>query len=500
MNVLLINGHPRVNSFSDALANAFAEGSSDADVQLKRINVRDISFDLNVAKPVGQHQTTERDIAYARELILWAEHVVFVYPIWWGTAPALLKGFIDRVFTSEFAFLEIDGGTGYAPLLRGKTARLIITMDTPYFVYKWIYGDPGNKAMKRSLLRFCGFTMAPTLHFGPIKSANAETRDRWISKVRTTGANLNKSGLPLRTRLGITVGNWLKAIRLQFYPMTFLAYYLGSIATGLRPDQSIFWIGYLWIFFLEVATVLSNDYFDFETDKNNRYFSPFTGGSRVLVDKIISSKHVIVAILLCVGIALTSLIYVLFNSYGDRGEILVASSILFVLALGYTIPPLKLVYRGFGEITVCLTHSFAVIIAGYLFQGGRINNAYPLLLSIPLFLSIFPSIILAGVPDKEADEAAHKQTIAVKFGKRTALKLAITFAWLAAIAAFVVKSILGESDPYGNLVWAIIPHTLLITYFLIQFLRKPELPHRIDSLMIVTLTYIIWFVLIPLVT
>src|SRR5690606_7998198 len=90
------------------------------------------------------------------------------------------------------------------------------------------------------------------------------------------------------------------------------------------------------------------------------------------------------------------------------------------LAMGYTNPPLKLSYRGMGELDVGLTHSFGVILCGYIFQNGLPGDAFPWLLSVPLFLSIIPSILLAGFPDYNADLAAGKRTIPVRLGKNSA--------------------------------------------------------------------------------
>ena len=449
MNVLIINGHPRPNSLSDAFVTAYAEGASAGGMQVKRIDVRELIFEPNVLTRTEVPQKSESDIISSRLLITWANHIVFFYPIWWGTMPALLKAFIDRVLVSNFAFIEIEGGTGYAPLLTGKTAQLVVTMDTPKIVYKYIYRAPGDNAMKRATLRFCGFKMAPTLYFGPVKNSTESKRKEWIEKVRKAGGKLKNGSLPALTLLKIEVGNWLKAIRLQFYPMTFLAYLLGSLAVDLvgkgEFDTNVFWLGYLWIFFLEVSTVLSNDYFDLNSDRINEFFSPFTGGSRVIVEQKISAQSVKIAAIIFVVLALCMLIIAGLISSGSQIEIGLASFVLAFLALGYTIPPVKLVYRGFGELTVCLTHSFAVIIAGYLFQGGRIKDPYPWIISIPLFFAILPSIIMAGIPDKEADEANRKKTIAVMWDKRNAARIALILTWIAVVSVVVIQFYLSGS-------------------------------------------------------
>src|SRR5690606_5961604 len=128
--------------------------------------------------------------------------------------------------------------------------------------------------------------------------------------------------------------------------------------------------GYLWLFLLEVATVLSNDYFDLETDKQNKFYSPFTGGSRVIVDNEISMRSMRRAIFTILGLSILAGAILIVVSPAPAGSMLGLLLILYLTALGYTVPPLKFSYRGLGELDVGLTHSLAVILCGYVFQGG----------------------------------------------------------------------------------------------------------------------------------
>jgi putative NADPH-quinone reductase len=79
----------------------------------------------------------EPDLLAAWEKILWAEHLVWIYPIWWGSMPAILKGFIDRLFLLGFAFKKKENSVWWDKLLTGKSARIITTLDQPkwYFYY-----------------------------------------------------------------------------------------------------------------------------------------------------------------------------------------------------------------------------------------------------------------------------------------------------------------------------------------------------------------------------
>jgi putative NADPH-quinone reductase/1,4-dihydroxy-2-naphthoate octaprenyltransferase len=442
----------------------------------------------------------EADIAYSQEQIKWANHIVFVYPTWWGTMPALMKGFLDRVLTSGFAFREIEGGTGYEGLLKGKTAQLMTTMDTPNFVYRFLYGAPGHNAMKKATLGFCGFTMRRTMRFGPVRYSTLSKRKKWLASARKEGKKLKNGILSPSQKITIPIMKWLKAIRLQFYPMSFIAYAVGAHgaeAAGLGFNTLIFWLGYLWLFLLEVTTVLSNDYFDYSTDKRNRYFSPFTGGSRVLVESILNFKQVRTGIFVSLGISLVA-ISILFSIITITSATLLAVVSTFILAIGYTVPPIKLSYRGLGEMTVGITHSFAVIICGYIFQGGSLTDTISWLLGLPLFLAVLPSIILAGVPDRDADKAVAKKTMAVRFGIKGAARLALISTLLATLTVIIFKVAGILPEAFNGILIPVIPHAILIVYLISDYLKKDHPPERIDGLLVATLSFIFWFGIIPL--
>ena len=502
MNLLVINGHPRKDSLSDALTASYINGAATTGAEIKTIRLAELSFDLHVRHPTPHLQEIEPDIREAQDLITWADHIVFVYPTWWGTMPALLKGFLDRVLISGYAFEEIEGGTSYAPLLRGRTAQLITTMDTPLFVYKLIYKSPGHNAMKKATLGFCGFEMAKTYNFGPVRNSTAANRNRWLEKVKQAGASLNGTALTPWQQTRNRIFTWLKAIRLQFYPMTFVAYAAGSLAAqynGHRSSILFFWMGYAWLFFLEVATVLSNDHADYRTDKLNKYFSPFSGGSRVLVDDLLSFGQVKKGILISLLLAVAALVTLISMIPSSPLPYTITAASLFILAIGYTVPPLKLSYRSLGELTVGITHSFAVIIWGWLVQGASMENAYPWWLGLPLFFAVLPSITLSGIPDYNADRAARKKTLAVRFGKKGAAWLAMFFTLgaAAAVTAFQLVGILPEA--FRFILIPVIPHAIYLCWRLFRYIKNPTPPARIDGLMVLSLTYIFWFGIIPLI-
>ena len=175
----------------------------------------------------------------------------FVYPTWWGSTPALLKGFLDRVLTEGFSFRTCEGGSGYQGLLNGRSAQLITTMDTPPLIHRFIYRQPGRNAMARATLGFCGINPVRYLAFGPVRKANARQRQKWLARARRQGLELKRGRLTVMDRLRHKAGAWLKAMRLQFYPMTWVAYTVGALAAspaGGALASPVFWVGYLCLF------------------------------------------------------------------------------------------------------------------------------------------------------------------------------------------------------------------------------------------------------------
>jgi NAD(P)H dehydrogenase (quinone) len=116
--------------------------------------------------------------------------VVFIYPNWWGTYPAIFKGFLDKLLWPGFAFNYRKGSTSHEKLMKGKSARIIVTMDNPYLYYRFIQGGGGLKAMKYSTLKFCGFSPVRVLPLGGVKKASPETIAKWMKNIEKLGKKI----------------------------------------------------------------------------------------------------------------------------------------------------------------------------------------------------------------------------------------------------------------------------------------------------------------------
>lgn len=184
------------------------------------------------------------------------------------------------------------------------------------------------------------------------------------------------------------------------------------------------------------------------------------------------------------------------------GEALSIPALLFVLlgyllGLGYTAPPLKLVYRGLGELVVAFTHSPFMLLAGWLVLGGGLFDPLPWLLSLPMFLSVFAAITLAGLPDVEADAAAEKKTLAVKFTNHGAVRLAQG----SAVAAALSLPLLGPDiwNLFDQVAVFIGLHAIALVVLLERYRRSGAGCHRVDAILFTALSYILWFSIPPIV-
>jgi 1,4-dihydroxy-2-naphthoate octaprenyltransferase len=500
MNVLLILCHPRTDSLNGAIYQAVRRGVAEAGVPFRELVLAGMQFDPDVHEPSPADQRLEEAILEAQGLIHWADHLIFVFPTWWGTFPARLKGFLDRALTPGFAFRYLPESGGWEQRLTGKTAQLITTMDTPRWVYRWIYGNPGLNTLSRATLGFCGIRTVRKTVFGPVITSTPAQRRKWIEQARVEGLRLRDGALSRAQQRTDRLLAWLQALRLQFYPMTLIAYTVGALAAvrGSGPlEPGLFWLGYAALFALEAAAVFINDRFDYDSDRQNPNAGPFTGGSRVLVDGKLGfadlrrgSIAALIAflLLLCALLALAP----------ARLPLGLSLTLLAVLAIGYTLPPLKLSHRALGEAVVAITHSIGVLLPGYLLQGGDWHAALPWLLSLPLGLAVLPAIILSGIPDRDADRAAGKQTLVVRLGIRGALRSAAVFVTLATASALVLRQTPGIAVAYGDWIYLTLPHAAWLLWRLKEHWRQAPTARRIDRLMVLALTFIIWFGAIPL--
>ncbi len=186
--ILILNGHPDAQSFCFALHAAYKRGAEATGAEVREVVVRDLSFNPNLQYGYRQRTELEPDLLAAQEAIRWAEHLVVIHPVWWGSVPGLFKGFLDRVFLPGFFFRKHPGkATTWDRLLTGRSARIIYTLDTPWYLW-WLSGRPAHNALKWITLGYCGVRPIRGTALGIVRLSTPERRAKWLAQVEALGA------------------------------------------------------------------------------------------------------------------------------------------------------------------------------------------------------------------------------------------------------------------------------------------------------------------------
>lgn len=296
---------------------------------------------------------------------------------------------------------------------------------------------------------------------------------------------------------------WLRIARLQFYPMVIVTYGVGAAAARAATgefDWTLCVLGYGPLFFIELATAMSNEYFDYSSDVSNKNAGLFTGGSRVLVNGRLSFGAVRVAIVLVsVAGALLSAVLVTRLPPGRAPAIVALLALGMLLGIGYTAPPLKLSYRGLGELDVAFMHSAFVTLLGYVVQTGDFRNHLPYVLSLPSFFAVLSAITLAGIPDHAADQSAGKRSYSVLFGRAKAAAIALAAATAAGASGLVLWLSGVVAGKVGGVFLLAAAHALVLALALVRFIGSGDHEGRIDPIMLNVLNFNIWFGAVPLI-
>jgi putative NADPH-quinone reductase len=185
--IAIIQGHPDPTDrhLLHALADAYAEGADAGGHEVRRVEVAKLEFSLLRTQADFETGAIPTGLVQAQGDMRWAEHWVFLFPLWHGTMPALFKGFLEHIFRPGFA-MEYRKGGFPRKLLAGRSARIVVTMGMPALMYRWYFGAFGLRGFERSMLSFAGIKPIRENLYG-LTFADERKRVRWIEDVRRHG-------------------------------------------------------------------------------------------------------------------------------------------------------------------------------------------------------------------------------------------------------------------------------------------------------------------------
>lgn len=182
MKVLAVLAHPNHKSLSYAFFQQVIQGSQE-NAHITEIQVLDLYEEGFDPVLVFNEEKRRRDmhldpkLALYREQILWADKLVFVYPIWWGRPPAMLLGYIDQLFASNFAYRD-HGGLLPEGLLKGKSAVCISSMKGPAFYPLYWLANAHKMLMRKALFRYVGIRQVKFFEFGNMESKQGKQKEK----------------------------------------------------------------------------------------------------------------------------------------------------------------------------------------------------------------------------------------------------------------------------------------------------------------------------------
>jgi len=187
MRIFVLDGHPDPSHsrLCHALAAAYADGARDAGHEVQSLCVADMELPLLRSEGAFQESTPPPAAIQAQEAIGWAEHWVLVYPLWLGTMPAALKALLEQALRPDFAMDY--SGRWPSGRLKGRSARVVVTMGMPALAYRWWFGAHSLKSLERNVLKFCGVSPVRESLYGMVGQASERTREGWLAEMRRLG-------------------------------------------------------------------------------------------------------------------------------------------------------------------------------------------------------------------------------------------------------------------------------------------------------------------------
>lgn len=186
--ITILQGHPDPagGHFIQALAGAYERGAREAGHEVKLIDVARLEFALLRNAQEWEWKPPAEQIAAAQQAIVWAEHLVILYPLWLGDMPALLKGFFEQALRPGFAIGKAAPGKLWKKKLAGRSARIVVTMGMPAFFYRVYYRAHSLKSLKRNILEFCGISPVRTTVIGMVEGRK-DAREAWLTRLAVLG-------------------------------------------------------------------------------------------------------------------------------------------------------------------------------------------------------------------------------------------------------------------------------------------------------------------------
>ncbi len=190
-SVCILQGHPHsaARHLCHSIADAYADGARSAGAKVRRIDLG--SMDIAMLRDPADFALPPPDaVVAAQQAIKASAHIVVVYPLWLGTMPAVVKAFFEQLCRNNFA-IETDAQGGWPrQMLKGKSARVIVTMGMPATAYKLFFGAHGVRGFESSILGMAGIKPIRETLIGGVGALSRNKAEATLSRIRSLGQAL----------------------------------------------------------------------------------------------------------------------------------------------------------------------------------------------------------------------------------------------------------------------------------------------------------------------
>lgn len=188
MRIAIVFNHPYEGSFGNAILNAVTKGLNGANHGVDLMHLDNDGFNPAMSradlKAFVEHKPVDPQVIDYNERLKKADHLIFIFPIWWDLMPAMTKGFVDRVLAPGVVYDHHPRGFGLIPLLKNlKGVTIITTMNKPKIMYSLLIGNLIRKAMLRSVFKTMGYKNLKWMSYNRVKSVSQEKRVKWLTDI-----------------------------------------------------------------------------------------------------------------------------------------------------------------------------------------------------------------------------------------------------------------------------------------------------------------------------
>jgi NAD(P)H dehydrogenase (quinone) len=188
---VLLFGHadldPATQSLNQRLAEHYTRGYQSQGGTVQRIDLASLAFDPILRAGFRIKQPLEPDLVQVKEAIEQANHLVWVFPTYWASAPAVVRGLWDRLFLPGWAFQYEKGKPLPKGLLKGRSSRVLLTMDSPWFWYTLVNHRCIHRSFGGASLKFCGLSPVRFTTVHGVRELPESARQKWCARVEAVG-------------------------------------------------------------------------------------------------------------------------------------------------------------------------------------------------------------------------------------------------------------------------------------------------------------------------